>query len=421
MTSSAIPAKPDIAVIGAGVVGMSCALSLLREGKHVVVVDRGAPGEGTSFGNAGVFATGHVVPIGTPGILARVPGMLMDPDSPLSIRPSYLPHLLPYLWQIVRASHPKRVEAISLALRDLLEGSIEAYMPLLGGTAMNDLIRRSGWLMVWRNDAGFVADRAANELRRRRGIRLEEIASEELRQLVPALSRDYRRALLMPDCGHTVNPLRLVQTLADQFRHEGGTILRDTVRGIELGESGPRRLATENGGIDVQGVVVAAGPDSAMLAAQLGSTVPLEGERGYHVMLPNPGIELRLPVLIADAKFGLTPMEHGIRLAGTIEFDRPDAPPRPSRHRRMIEQAKRVVPGLADAGATTWVGRRPSLPDSLPAIGASPHHRNAWFAFGHGHIGLTLGGVTGRLVADLVAGRNPGIDLAPFRIDRFAR
>ncbi len=327
---------------------------------------------------------------------------------------------MPWLYHLVRASQPKRVEAISLALSGLVVGGLEAYKPLLGPAAFAELVRQTGWLMIYRDEKTYADDRVGVELRRRRGVRVEEIDPDAVLQLAPALSPEYRRARLMPDCGHTVNPFRLVQTLADLFRREGGTIVHDTVRDFEFGEAGPRRLMMANGSLDISTVVLAAGPDSAALAAKLGSPVPLIGERGYHVTLPRPGVELRIPLLAVGEKFGLTPMEHGPRLAGIIEFDKPDAAPQPRRHELMIAQARRILPGLVDEERSTWVGRRPSMPDSLPVIGRSPFHRNSWFAFGHGHIGLTTGAVTGRLIADLVTERPPAIDIAPFRVDRFA-
>jgi glycine/D-amino acid oxidase-like deaminating enzyme len=409
-----------IAVIGAGVVGMACALRLQRAGHAVTVLDPLAPGNGASFGNAGVFAVGHVLPLGMPGVLARVPQMLLARESPLSIRWSHLPRMLPWLARLVRSSAPGRVEASSAALRDLVTDGLDSYRALLGPRCFVDLVRQSGWLFVYSSDEALERDRAGIALRRARGVRIEDVEAGALRQLVPALAPSVRHGFLFPDCGHTVNPHRVVLTLAALLREAGGTIATATVRGFETGEAGVTRVLSDGEPLAVDGVVIAAGADSAGLARQLGSRALLESERGYHVTLPDPGIELRVPLLAVGEKFSITPMEHGIRLGGTAEFAAGDAPPNPRRHALMIAQARRLLPGISDSGATTWVGRRPSTPDSLPVISGSPHHRNAWFAFGHGHVGLTTAAVTAGWIDDLVAGRTPAVNLAPFHISRFA-
>ncbi|MBI3517316.1 MAG: FAD-dependent oxidoreductase [Proteobacteria bacterium] len=409
-----------IAVIGAGVVGMACALRLQRAGHAVTVLDPLAPGNGASFGNAGVFAVGHVLPLGMPGVLARVPHMLLARESPLSIRWSHLPRMLPWLARLVRSSTPARIDAISAALRDLVTDGLDSTRALLGPRHFVDLVRHAGWLFVYSDAAALERDRAGIALRRARGVRIEEIEAGALRQLVPALAPSVRHGFLFPDCGHTVNPHRVVVTLAALLREAGGTIKTATARGFDIGEAGVTRVLTDGDGIATDGVVLAAGADSAALARALGSRVLLESERGYHVTMPDPGIDLRVPLLAVGEKFSITPMEHGIRLGGTAEFSAGDAPPNPRRHAMMVAQARRLLPGISDTGATTWVGRRPSTPDSLPVISGSPHHRNAWFAFGHGHVGLTTAAVTAGWIADLVAGRPPSVDLAPFRVERFS-
>ncbi len=398
---------------------MACALRLQRAGHAVTVVDPQPPGQGASFGNAGVFAVGHVVPIGMPGVLARVPQMLLSRESPLSIRWSHLPGMLPWLGRLVRSSAPGRVEAISRALATLAPGGLDAYRPLLGAAHFADLVRHAGWLFVYSDDAAWQRDQPNVALRRARGVRLDPVEPDALRQLAPALAPTVRHALLLPDCGHTVNPHRVVLTLAELHREAGGTIRTGEVRGFQFGDAGVSRLETTGGSLDIDGVVVAAGADSAALARQLGSRVLLENERGYHVTMPDSGVELRIPLLAVGEKFSITPMEHGLRLGGIAEFAAADAPAQPRRHAMMVAQARRLLPGLRDAGATRWVGRRPSTPDSLPVISGSPHHRNAWFAFGHGHIGLTTAAVTADWIDALVAGRPAPVDLAPFGVTRF--
>ncbi len=408
-----------VAVVGAGIVGVCAALWLQRDGHRVTLFDPRGIGEAASKGNASVIAVESCIPVGTPGILRRVPGMLMDPLGPLAIRWTYLPRLAPWLWRFVRASAPARVEAISIALRSILTQALSAYHPLVEQAGAADMIRRTGWLGVWETEAGFRASQFGLELQRRRGVRMVVLRPEELRQFEPALAPIFRHAIHFPENAYVTDNHRLVQVLAESFWGRGGRVVREAVRGFALGPGGPSHLRTESGDHAVDAVVVAAGAWSKDLARDLGHSVPLETERGYHVMLPDPGPVPRLPLYSGDHSFAVTPLEHGLRFAGTVELGGLQAPPNYARARVLLEHGRRMFPGLREAGMTQWMGFRPSMPDSLPLISGSPLHRNAFFAFGHGHLGLTLAAITGRLVADLVAGRGTGIDMAPFRIDRF--
>ncbi len=409
----------DVIVIGAGIVGVCCALSLLRDGHQVTLIDSRGPGEGTSFGNGSVLAVDSVVPVQTPGILWKVPGMLRDPLGPLALRWSYLPRLAPWLLRFVAASSPRRVEQASRALAGLLDGAIEAYGPLIEMAGAQDMLRRSGWVCVYESEAGYERAVPMIDLQRRRGVAIEVLGAEELHQLEPALAPIFPRAVFYPNVAHTVNNFRLVQVLAEAFQRHGGTLRREEARNFEFGDMGPRAVLTDQGRRACGAVVVAAGAWSKPLAARLGSRPPLDTERGYHVHLPEPEVMPRLPVYSTERAFVCTPLEHGLRLAGTVELGGLKAPPDWRRADVLLRHARRWLPGLADEGASRWMGFRPSMPDSVPVISASPHHANAFFAFGHGHGGLGMGARTGRLIADLVAGKDPGLDMAPFRVDRF--
>jgi D-amino-acid dehydrogenase len=407
------------AVIGAGAVGIATGLYLQRDGWQVTVIDPAAPGEQASGGNAGLLALAHVAPVALPGTLRQVPRMLLDPESALRIRWRYLPRLLPWLTRFVQASAPGRVETVSRALADLLRGALEAYVPLLKAARATDLIRRQGYLVALAGEGALAAARPELELRRRRGVRFEILREGEIRQLVPALAKEIDAGIFYPDVSHTVDPQRLVKALAEALARGGGTLRRARALGFETGSDGVSAVVTDAGRVPADLVVVAAGAWSQPLAAALGCTAPLETERGYHVTLPEPGIEPRLPVVSSALRFCATPMAMGLRLAGTVEFAGLAAPPDPARWQVMLKQAKRLYPALNTSGASYWMGHRPSLPDSLPVIGRAPRHANAYLAFGHGHIGLTAAAITGRALADRIAGRPPPFDLAPFRADRF--
>ena len=411
--------KNPVVVIGAGIVGVCCALYLLREGHRVLLVDKGEPGEGTSFGNGSIVTEEAVVPVQTPGIVRQVPGMLADPLSPLAIRWSYLPRIAPWLLHFVRASSPERVEEISIALRHLLRGAMAAYDPLLEAAGIRDMIRRSGWVSVYETEAGFQSYQPKLELQRRRGVKLEVLEAEELRQLEPSLAPIFRRGVFYPDVAHTVNNFRFVQELATAFVRLGGEIGQQAVVGFEQSDGRVTSVVTEAGIIACSGVVIAAGAWSKVLTAMLGSRPPLDTERGYHLTLPNSGVELRLPIYSTERGFVCTPLETGLRLAGTVELGGLEAQPNWQRAEVLYRNASRWFPGLDRRDESRWMGYRPSMPDSVPVISRAPHHRNAIFAFGHGHIGLSLGARTGALVSDLFAGRDPGIDMTPYRVDRF--
>ncbi|MDP6708925.1 MAG: FAD-dependent oxidoreductase [Alphaproteobacteria bacterium] len=408
-----------VTVLGAGIVGICTALYLQRDGREVTLIDRDGPGEGTSFGNAGIIATGSVSPIGTPGVIKKAPKMMLDPLAPLRVRWSYLPRIAPWLLRMLRASTPARVEEISKALGTLSGRALVDYEPLLEAAGAGHLIGRLGSLYVFTDAAEWRDAQADIELRRRRGIELEVLDPAEVKQMQPALRSDLGGAIFIPGAGHCLNPLGLSQALARHFVESGGRVLQEEAVALEMGPEGPTHLRTNVGSHEIDDLVLTAGAFSRRFVRQSGSDLPLDTERGYHVHLPNPGIEVRLPMLLSGRGFAVTPMETGLRCAGTVEFGGLEAAPDYARADVILRQAKELMPGLQDEGVERWMGYRPSMPDSLPVISASPRHRNLFFAFGHGHLGLTQAASTGRLVADLVAGREPTIDVAPYRADRF--
>jgi len=404
-------------VVGAGIVGICSALQLQREGHEVIVIDRNGPGEATSRGNAGIFAIGHVVPIGTPAILKRVPAMLLDSTSPLTIRPSYIAGIAPWLIRLLAASTPRRVEAISHALAAILAPALESYRPLIKSAGATDLVQRRGWLILFESEASRRAAEPDVVLRRSRGIRVDELDQGTIRQLVPGLRPGPVWGVMLPDCEHTLDPYRLTVALAEDFVAQGGVIQRGDLR-TDIAPDGKAQVMDDAGPLAFHALVIAAGSWSRKLMRGLGDDAPLDTERGYHVMMEN-SIDLRLPLLFADHKFSVTPMADGIRLGGTVEFAGLEAPPNPKRWDIMAQRSRAVLPGLKPEMRSTWMGFRPSMPDSLPVIGPSPRHPNVYYAFGHGHLGLTLAAVTGRMIADMVANRAPLVEPTPYRITRF--
>ncbi len=408
-----------VTVLGAGVVGMAVAIHLQRDGHKVSVVDRLDPGQGCSFGNAGILAASYCAPMASPGAVMQVPRWLLDPLGPLSIRWRDFPALMPWFYQFIKAGSRDRAEASSIALRALHENTVGDFQDLFSSIGAGHLVKPSGYLYAYESLAEFTNHRAEWEILRRRGVRVEIIDGNALLEMEPALAPGFVAAVHLPDDGQVTDPLAIVEAMADHFRANGGKILKTQVQEIEIGPDGPTRLFTESGDMDLDALVIAAGAFSGKFAARLGSKVPLVGERGYHVTLTDPGLSTRIPVMSGEGKFAITPMAMGLRLAGTAEFASLEAPPNYQRARVLLKHAARVLPGVNTDDHTVWMGHRPTLPDSLPVIGTSPHFASVYYAFGHSHAGLMGSVITGRTIADLVSARNPALDIGPFRIDRF--
>ncbi len=417
--AASIPKGGHIAVVGAGVVGAATALSLSRAGYRVALIDRGEPGMGASFGNAGYLSKSGVAPTATPGILWKVPGLLLDPLGPLTIRWRYLPSMLPWLWKFVKASDPKRCEEISIALQALLVHGHDCYADLLGQAALDEIAPHGGLLYVYETDKGFEGSRWANELRQRRGIECRYVPREQIRQLEPALAPVFKHAIHIPDMRHLKDPLRLTRAIVAKFTEAGGEVARAEVTGVERRSSGALALATTSGTRTADGLVIASGAWSRHLARQCGADVPLDTERGYHVTIENPNAAPRMPVASGERHFAANPMEVGLRLAGTDELGGLAAPPNWERAKLLQRQAERMFDGLDASAGEFWMGFRPSMPDSLPVIGPVPGDGRVYLAFGHGHLGVTFAAVTARLIADMVTGEKPLVDPLPYRADRF--
>jgi len=409
----------DVVVIGAGIVGVCAASYLLRDGHKVTLVDPDGFGERTSFGNAGAISPGACIPLAMPGMFKHVPGWLTNPEGPLAIRPSYFPKVLPWLIRFSLSARRSRIEPIADALYALHSRVLEAYAPLVRNAGVEDLIKRSGVLYLYESEASFQGSMGEVEMRRRRGVTVELLTQPEIRQLEPLVSERFRHGMFMPGNGYTVSPHRLVNSLAQQYLRDGGRYQKVSARGFDRRDGKVTGVVTEAGTLPADQVVIAAGAWSRALVRELGHDVPLETERGYHVTLTDPGIAPRLPVTVIEGKYFATPMEAGLRVAGTVEFGGLEAAPNWRRARMLLEQVKQLYPSADTRKFNEWMGHRPSLPDSLPAIGNLPGHGNVFAAFGHAHNGMTGGPPTGKAIADLVAGRPAGFDLKPYRPDRF--
>jgi glycine/D-amino acid oxidase-like deaminating enzyme len=407
-------------VIGAGVAGLSTALYLQRAGVQVAVIDPLPPAGGASFGNAGLLSPDTAVPIALPGMLRKVPGWLTDPLGPLSVRPSYFPRALPWLLRWIEAGRLSRVMAISDAMRALHRESLDCWKELLGAELYGGLIRPAGQVQVWEGDADTANAQVERQVRERHGIKAEPLTTDDLRQMFPGIAREVTRGLLVPGNGYTVSPQRSVRTLGELFRQEGGALINERAMKLIPRDGGGWMVMTNTANREAAHVVVAMGAWSRQLLDPLGVKVALETERGYHAMIFDPEVMPALPISNKTRAFGVTPMEDGLRVAGTVEIAGLDAPPNEQRARILVGHAKRMFPGLSGEKARYWMGFRPSTPDSLPILGPLTGRPGLHCVFGHGHFGMTGGPPSGRLVARLITGQAPGIDAAPYAAARFA-
>jgi D-amino-acid dehydrogenase len=408
-----------VAVIGAGVVGLACASYLQMQDHRVTLIDPRPPGEYCSFGNAGCFSRSSFVPLGLPGTWKSVPGWLLDRAGPLHIPLNYLPRIAPWLWRFQRSTSMARVNEIADALHGLLDATLDKWRPLAARAGVPELIVQEGYAWVYESEAAFRADALGREIRRRGGVAIDILTGPAIRDYDPALSPRLTHLVRLPEQGHCPNPLRLSRALATRLRDGGAQFVAASATGFDVVDGKVARILTDADAVAADAVVIAAGAHSNRLSSQLGADVPLETERGYHLMLEAPSIAPRLPIASGEGKYFATPMEGGLRIAGTVELAGLDAPPNYARADALLEQARRVLPGLRSERISRWMGHRPSLPDSMPVIDRAPRASNAWLAFGHGHVGLTGAAPTGEIVAALVAGRSPFIDVAPFAATRF--
>ncbi|MDR5860010.1 NAD(P)/FAD-dependent oxidoreductase [Halomonas eurihalina] len=417
----------DIAVIGAGVVGTACALVLARQGFRVRVLDSDAPGMGASFGNAGHLATEQVFPIADASLLKRIPGMLMDPQGPLRLDWRYLPKVTPWLMRLLWNLRSSPYQHSVTGIRALNEASLAAWQELLSSIGRLDLLCGDGSLLVHEKAETAEALEASAARFAAQGVALERLSGEEVRRRVPELSEDIRGGLFFPETGHVIDPHWVVKALVAAAEAAGVRFSRAVVQGGQAEASGVR-LETSQGRLTVPRVLVAAGAHSAPLVDALtGVRVPLDTERGYHLMLPREGGRLPMAVTSLERRFIMTPMAEGLRLAGTVEFAGLERPPRMERAWRLRELARGLFPRpLDESDATPWMGFRPSLPDSLPVIDRAGPQGRVWLAFGHHHLGLTQAAITARLVGQFSSLERESTEaalpsLAPYRLARFAR
>ncbi len=411
--------EAQVIVIGAGVIGLSAAIAVRQRGFPVAVMDRDGPAAGASAGNAGAFAFTDILPLASPGILRKAPRWLLDPLGPLTVPPAYALQIAPWMFRFWRACSPAQVARSMVgqaALMDLSKGALEPFLEATGTVSM---LRKDGNLQVYEGEQEFRTSLPSWQARQDYGIEFRHLTADEMSEVQPGLAPRFTHGTFTPGWYSIADPRSYVLALADHLRAIGGTIERREVDALRPVEGGAEATMTDGSRRRADHVVIAAGAHSHMIAETLGESIPLETERGYNTTLPVDAFDLRTQVTFGGHGFVVSRLSTGIRVGGAVELAGLRRPPNFRRAEAMLKKAHSFLPGLKTEGGVQWMGFRPSLPDSLPAIGQASSTPRVIHAFGHGHLGLTQSVGTARLVADLISGNAPAIDLSFFAPQRF--
>ena len=406
-------------IIGSGIVGICTAISLLEKGFDVLLIDRNEPAEGASHGNAGVVSPWTCVPQSMPGVWRSIPKWLFDPEGPIALKWSYLPKFIPWAIKFLEAGKEEGLPAIADAMQALNRPNVDLYRQLLEGTGSEHLIVESMYVHVSRNEDAVDLNSLAWKLREERGVPIEVVGPERLREVEPDISPAYKTGVLMKGQARAIDPGGVGKALAEKAKRMGADFLKAGVHRIEQSPTGEWNIHTDAGERKAINLIIAAGAWSARLLEPLGYALPLEAERGYHLIFQNPGITVNNSIMDADAKFVASSMAAGVRCAGTAEFAGLDALPDYRRAQVFVRLAKHLFPDINTKDTIEWMGSRPSFPDSLPCLGEIPSKKGLFCAFGHSHYGFGMAPNTGRVVASIVTGEPVNIDLTPYRISRF--
>lgn len=407
--------RRSIAIIGGGLIGASCAAQLAREGHGVTVIEQGAVGHGCSWGNGAQYNAGTSLPMAYPGVLWRALRWLADSNGPVRLAPRELSRNIPWLLNFILTGQPEKWETTYTALNALNAPCAELYRDMIGETEWLRVFRPSGALHVYRDVAPGSLDNKIAELRQSHNAAFEKIGYEEIRELEPGLSKEYKRGIFFPGSGYVDSPLALVESLIERAKAQGSQILNAQALAVEPGSESVT-IRTNTGSHQFDAVVISAGIASRELAKQLGVKISLASERGYHVAFPgNSGIISR-PVTDTGSAFVATPLSDELRVVGIAEFEKPDAPINPKQAEKLVACARAMMPEFEIGEIRHWMGIRPSTPDSLPIIDTHPRHSNILFATGHGHLGISGAPMTAALVGDMVGRRRPRIDGTLYRL-----
>ena len=406
-----------IGIVGAGIQGVCNALFLQKKNYEVHLFDREEPGSAASYGNAGHFSPYASVPLNRPDILTDVPAMLMSSTGPLALKWNYVPKMIPWFFKLIKNCTSKKMMHTAKYMHQILDLALPAYDELFDEIDLDGLVKKNGIMYVWTKKN--IASRELEiKIRDQLGVEQQLVTPQEISDLEPNLKNFYYGGVFYPNARHTINPRKVLLKLFDLFLKKGGKFKKINVENIIFNGEIPI-IKTTNDQIIFDKVIVACGAFSKKLTDNLNEKIPLDTERGYHVHFKNCEHLISRPVVFANRGFGMTPMEQGLRVVGTVEFGGLDNPLSKSRIKNLIDNAKYMLDGLPEH-EDEWLGFRPTLPDFLPIIGSSKNHKNVYYSFGHHHLGWTLGAISGKIVSKMISGEKTNLDLEPYSSVRFS-
>jgi D-hydroxyproline dehydrogenase len=411
--------KSSVGVIGAGIQGVCISLCLIKKGFNVTLIDKDDPGKkSASYGNAGHFSPYASVPMNRPDILADVPSMLLNSTGPLALKWNYVPKMLPWFLQFIKNCSKKKMMYTAKYMHQILDLALPAYDELFEDIDVSELVESKGILYFWTNK-----DLKSRELeikiRNELGIKQQILTPDEIHDLEPNIKKIYHGGALYSNARHARNPKKILLKLFDRFIKRGGQFIKQNVQTIMFKSDGKPIIKTNLNSYNFDKAVVACGAFSKKLTDQVDEKIPLDTERGYHVHFKGHDHLLSRPVIFLNRGFGITPMEQGLRVVGTVEFGGLNNPPSKKRILNLVNNAKYLFPDLKEHH-DEWLGFRPTLPDFLPVLGVSKNHKNLLYSFGHHHLGWTLGAISGKIISGIIAGESTNLDLSAYNSRRFS-
>ena len=411
--------KSSIGVIGAGIQGVCISLNLIKKGFKVTIIDREDPGkESASYGNAGHFSPYASVPINRPDILADVPSMLLNSKGPLALKWNYVPKMIPWFLKFIRNCTTKKMMHTAKYMHQILDLALPAYDELFQDIDVSELVESKGIMYFW-TDKDLKSRELEIKIRNELGVKQQILTPDEIHDLEPHIKKIYHGGILYSNAKHARNPKKILLKLFDHFLKKGGKFKKQNVKSITFTNDNKPIIKTDLNSYSFDKAVIACGAFSKKLTDQVDEKIPLDTERGYHVHFKGYDHLLSRPVIFLNRGFGITPMEQGLRVVGTVEFGGLNNPPSKKRILNLVDNAKYLLPELKEH-EDEWLGFRPTLPDCLPVLGPSKNHKNLFYSFGHHHLGWTLGAISGKIISGMVAGENTNLDLSAYNSQRFS-
>ena len=410
--------KPSVGVIGAGIQGVCISLCLVKKGFRVTLIDRDEPGSSASYGNAGHFSPYASVPINRPDVLIDVPAMLFSATGPLSLKWNYVPKMIPWFIKFIKNCSRKKMMHTAKYMHQILDLALPAYDDLFKEIDISGLVENKGIIYFWTNK-----DLKSRELeiniRKELGVEQQLLTAHEIHDLEPHIRKIYHSGIYYPSARHARNPKKILLKLFDLFLQKGGHFEKQNVNTINFSSDEKPIIKTNLNSYIFDKSVIACGAFSKKLTDEVNEKIPLDTERGYHVHFKGHDHLLTRPVIFLNRGFGITPMEPGLRVVGTVEFGGLNNPISKKRIVNLVNNAKYLFPELTEH-YDEWLGFRPTLPDCLPVMGPSKNYKNLYYSFGHHHLGWTLGAISGKIMARMIAGENTNLDLSAYNSLRFS-